>query len=115
MGKLPFEQQIPTLVATKVTEGWSTILSEPQLGGKTQAESLRGSVIHSPVHVGYHTVCDFLKRYGMHLAGRPKGLHFNMAVCEEFDFVVSAWASESHHDGVTVALKVELNSTIPQP
>jgi len=58
---------------------------------------------------------DFLKRYGMHLAGRPKGLHFNMAVCEEFEFVVSAWASESHHDGVTVALKVELNSTIPQP
>jgi hypothetical protein len=75
---------------------------------KTQESE--AAVIYSATHIADHTIGDFQKCNGLHLAGRPKGLDFNMAVCEEFDFVVSAWAADSYDDGLTDALKVELNS-----
>jgi hypothetical protein len=59
-----------------------------------------------------HTVRNFLKCHGLHRARRPKGLDFNMAVGEEFNLVVRAWASES--DGVADALEVKLDSAVLQ-
>ena len=38
-----------------------------------------------------------------------------MAISEEFNFVVCAWASESHHNGVADALEVKLDSAVLQP
>jgi hypothetical protein len=58
--------------------------------------------------------CDFLKREPLHWAGSSKGLHFNMAICEKFNFIVRAWASEGHHDGVSDAFQIELDSGILQ-
>jgi hypothetical protein len=37
-----------------------------------------------------------------------------MAVSEEFNFVVCAWASESYHNGVADALEVKLDSAVLQ-
>jgi hypothetical protein len=47
--------------------------------------------------------------------GRPQGLSLNMAVSKKFDFVVSAWASDRNHNGITHASKVELDSAILEP
>lgn len=37
-----------------------------------------------------------------------------MAVSEEFNFVIRAWASEGYHNGVADALEVKLDSAVLQ-
>jgi hypothetical protein len=68
-----------------------------------------GVPTRSTVHIADDTVRNFPKCHGLDRARSPKGLDFNMAVSEEFNFVICA--SEGHHNGVADAL--EANWILP--
>lgn len=91
----------------RVTPGWVTTHS-------CVSQTPRHALFLSYIHFKDDAVGDFLKCHSLYLAGWPKGLDLNMAVCKEFYFVVAARGSERHHDGVTDALEVELDSAVLQ-